>query len=409
MEILMVIYMILSPFLMALSIIDINLIGLKLSTVIPLIIWLSALIFLLFRIIITGKLKIDVSAILLGAFFVLSALKYTLDSNGSNNAMLFVSFTWVILYFIGYNINFNNFNQASILQIIQRSSLIAIILGIILYQLNIPLYSADYVGTDRYFSIGDKYRATGTFVNPNAFAYFILFYFIMIYRSKDKYYYIKLIVVVYALLITYSRSALAIFIIIFLINKFIEFLGYLKSKSSISKKKYALFALSPILLSVATILFFINSNYIANDILRIEDIINNERWQKWVITYDFIFTNVKTLIVGNNLNLYIQSGVVSFSDNQYLYFLVYYGFFGCILLFLFYFKTFFSALNGLTENKIPIRVKNARGAKLDILIIFALMALVSNIALIFPITFYVPLIIGFLNNYEKKEISFSGK
>lgn len=397
-ELLLFLYLLLSPYLMVLSILDISMMGFKLSTVIPLILWLSSSVLIFIRFLMRGKIRVDSNLFFLVIFFIFASVKFIID--GVNSNILFISGSWVLLYIISYNFRYKKVNFKKWISYLNISGMFAIILGIILYQLNIPLYSKDYVGTDQYYLIGDMYRAMGTFVNPNAFAYFILFYFIFMIRNKGKLYSIQLIILFYALFITYSRSALAIFLMIIFIDYFLS--HYVKGDLFKLKRTKILnylmvYSCVAAVTIIGSLMFY---DYIINSFLRVSDIANNPRWEKWAVSFDFIFTNIGTLLIGNKLDTVVQSGSISFSDNQYLYFAIYYGVLGVSILAILFGKSILECLTGIIQSKNKI-INLVNVMKIEVLILYSLMAFISNISLIFPITFYIPIAMGLLKNYQE--------
>ncbi|WP_256988834.1 glycosyltransferase [Bacillus sp. EB106-08-02-XG196] len=383
-------YLILSPFLMVLSLINIEIIGLRLSNLIPFTLWAVSFSLLIVKCYRTKTLKMNGTLLILSSLLLAMVLKYLFNGEGADKNPMFVTFFWVILYFIGINLNFKN--SKKYLRIFEKVGFISVFIGIILYHLNIPLYSFEYVGTDRYFLMGEKYRAMGTFVNPNAFAYFMVFLYIVTrFKNNSDFLFIKVLVLGYGIFITYSRSALLIYLLVLLVDA--AYSLYRENKLKYVIKKFAV----PVILIVAAFII-INYNRIANQILRVPDLINNPRWEKWEVAWSFIFKDLKTFLIGNDLAVPISMNGITFSDNQFLYFALYYGLIGFVFWLAFFINQFINSSKAFLNigNKSSIRKNNFN--KFILLLSFCLMGLVSNIYFIFPISFYLPLFLGFLDN-----------
>lgn len=401
-EIILFCYLLLSPYLMALSVIDTTIMGFKLSTIVPMLLWLASFAFLLIRTFLKGRFIWDGSLFLLFLFFVFSGIKFVISGSGQGSDLLFISASWFVLYWISISFRFERVNWKRWGAWFECSGILAVVLGILLYHLNIPLYSKEYVGSDQYYAIGDKYRAMSTFVNPNAFAYFILMFYLFLLFRRGKYFILKLILLIYALYLTYSRSALAIFLILVCFEILILFVRYIRGLSITKDKqvKYMLVgSIAVILLVMAGLLYY---NYILNGFLRVADIVNNPRWEKWGVAIEYLLSSPMSFIFGNDLGVAIQSGDVSFSDNQFLYISVFYGMFGFLILSFLYVLNFLNALRSYSSTHNHRNYKRINKIIIMILVLYGLMAAISNISLIFPITFYVPIVIGMLNRYRRQ-------
>lgn len=178
------------------------------------------------------------------------------------------------------------------------------ILGVVLYLINIPLIDLEAAGSDQYFvdSFG-HYRASSIFLNPNSFAYFLMFYLCVSLFGKydtSKRSLLAVACVLVAFLLSGSRSALAALGFLVLLRMIMSFAPRFRFPLLIVGN-VALMAGLVGLISMADI-------FIGKDI----------RFEKWSFSLDIFFKQIQRVYLGIPEDIPLEKLGLHFSDNMFL-------------------------------------------------------------------------------------------
>ncbi|KAB0327128.1 hypothetical protein LSO07_27425 [Janthinobacterium sp. PLB04] len=245
-------------------------------------------------------------------------LFFSLLNEPDGGFFLGVSF-WIVSIFIGLNMDISG--RAKFVKIVFFLAWILSIVGLVLYFLNLPLLDLKTAGRELYFlNSNGYYRASSVFLNPNSFAYFLVFYFCIF--SVSKKYGVKncfiFLIVFFAFYFSESRSAMLSLFLILLFSIF------LKAKPvNLSRKLYAI---NVFILLVLLFLLLLSGDLFSYDI----------RFEKWHMALDIFFGNYEYLLKGIPFSVPLYSQGITFSDNMFLYILFRLGFFGFFGFFIFY-------------------------------------------------------------------------
>jgi len=206
---------------------------------------------------------------------------------------------------------------------------LAVLVGLYFYYQGIPLFNTEYAGGESYFmNENGRYRLTSVLLNPNSFAYFLIFYFsFYLYGEKGWGKNIVCIFVFFSLFITESRTGgLA-----FLLSLFVFSLQYFKQKKMLMKLSVA-----GILVILTLLLFFSYSK-----ILLEYDI----RFHKNLISYEYIFSSASNFLVGVPTEITVEKDGVVFSDNMFLEFFISTGGVSLLVFIYFYIYSLFLSIS----------------------------------------------------------------
>ncbi len=245
-------------------------------------------------------------------------LFFSLLNEPDGGFFLGISF-WIISIFIGLNID--NLSKNKFLKIIFFLAWTLSIFGLILYFLNLPLLDLKTAGRELYFiNSNGYYRASSVFLNPNSFAYFLVFYFCIFSTSKkyDIKYCTVFLIVFLAFYFSESRSAMLSLFLIFLFAIFVRI-----RPANLSGKLYFL---NIAILLALFFLLLLSGDLFSYDI----------RFEKWHMALDIFFGNYEYLLKGIPFSVPLYSQGITFSDNMFLYILFRLGFFGFFGFFVFY-------------------------------------------------------------------------
>lgn len=245
-------------------------------------------------------------------------LFFSLLNEPDGGFFLGISF-WIISIFIGLNMNISGI--AKFLKIIFFLAWILSIVGLVLYFLNVPLLDLKTAGRELYFlNSNGYYRASSVFLNPNSFAYFLVFYFCIFSTSIN--FNIRnfsvFLIVLFAFYFSESRSAMLSLFLIFLFSIFAKV-----KPTNLSKKLYTI---NVFILLALLFLLLLSGSLFSYDI----------RFEKWHMALDIFFGNYEYLLKGIPFSVPLSSQGVTFSDNMFLYILFRLGFFGFFGFFIFY-------------------------------------------------------------------------
>ncbi|OEZ84894.1 hypothetical protein JAB6_23280 [Janthinobacterium sp. HH104] len=245
-------------------------------------------------------------------------LFFSLLNEPDGGFFLGISF-WIISIFIGLNID--TLSETKFLKIIFFLAWTLSIVGLILYFLNLPLLDLKTAGRELYFiNSNGYYRASSVFLNPNSFAYFLVFYFCIFSTSRK--YDIKhcavFLIVFLAFYFSESRSAM--------LSLFLIFLFAIVVKTRPANLSGKLYFLNIAILLALFFLLLLSGDLFSYDI----------RFEKWHMALDIFFGNYEYLLKGIPFSVPLSSQGITFSDNMFLYILFRLGFFGFLGFFVFY-------------------------------------------------------------------------
>jgi len=264
--------------------------------------------------------------------------------NFINIKFFFFMFTFILFIVIGFNYKMYFINKKVIKKFINFSFVISII-GIILYFLKIPLFDFKIAGSEKYFMLSNGYyRAMSIFLNPNSFAYFIIFAFsLMLFYGKYIFfnkYYRKLyyIVFLFSLYIAYSRSAILSMVLILIVYGIYRF--------KISRKNKLLILFFMLIMLISFFMFLLSSR----ELFYNYDI----RFLKIDIAIDYLTKNFYHFIFGYPHYINIKKNGISFSDNMFLYFFLRGGMILFILISFIYLKAILKSIIIIILKRIEI-------------------------------------------------------
>lgn len=276
--------------------------------------------FLLFALLSIKKnfpIEIDKNVLCITAL-AFNFLFFSLLNEPDGGFFLGISF-WVISIFIGLNMDISG--RAKFLKIIFFLAWTLSIVGLVLYFLNVPLLDLKTAGREFYFlNSNGYYRASSVFLNPNSFAYFLVFYF-CIFSTSIKFnirHFSIFLIVFFAFYFSESRSAMLSLFLIFLFSIFAKI-----KPANLSRKLYAL---NVFILLALFFLLLLSGGLFSYDI----------RFEKWHMALDIFFGNYEYLLKGIPFSVPLSSQGITFSDNMFLYILFRLGFFGFFGFFIFY-------------------------------------------------------------------------
>lgn len=327
----------------------------------------------------------------LSLFYILGIyLLYLLVNNIINIKFLFFMFMFILFIVIGFNYK-RFFVKKKFIKSFIKFSVIISIIGIVLFFLKIPLFDFKVAGSSKYFMLSNGYyRAMSIFLNPNSFAYFIIFSISLLlfygkYLFSKKMYLIYLIIYLFSLYISYSRSAIFSMSLIFVI--------YFIYKLKIPKNLKLIFYIF-ILVFLFNIFCFLIIN---RELFFNVDI----RFLKIDIALDFIKNNFYNFIFGYPYNVSINKNGISFSDNMFLYFFLR----GGVILFIIFNYIYIIAL--LKSIKFIVLKKTEIGYAVYLFSTLPLMFF-SNFLLFFPNIILFSISIGIILNrrrYNEKSVN----
>jgi O-antigen ligase len=218
---------------------------------------------------------------------------------------------------------------------------VSAILGIVLYSINIPLIDLEAAGSDQYFvdSFG-HYRASSIFLNPNSFAYFLMFYVCFSLFGKheaSKRRWLAVVCVVVAFLLSGSRSALAA----------VGFLLILRMIMSFAPRfRFPLLMVGSVsLLAVLVALIAMADLFVGKDI----------RFEKWSFSLDIFFKQMQRVYLGMPEDIPLEKLGLHFSDNMFLTILFKLGAVGAAIFATYYLFIMFRAIFSLAYGSRTMR------------------------------------------------------
>jgi hypothetical protein len=247
---------------------------------------------------------------------------------------------WVLFTFLGM--------QMSDEALIERFSKLmcwlgaaSAILGIALYSINIPLIDLEAAGSDQYFvDTFGHYRASSIFLNPNSFAYFLMFYicfsFFGNYETSKRSWLVFACVAV-AFLLSGSRSAMAALGFLLLLRIILLF--------ALRFRFPLLMAGNVALVSVLVALIAMADLFIGKDI----------RFEKWSFSLDIFFRQMQRVYLGVPENIPLEKLGLHFSDNMFLTILFKLGGVGAAIFATYYLFIMFRAIVTLAYGSRTIR------------------------------------------------------
>jgi hypothetical protein len=247
---------------------------------------------------------------------------------------------WVLFTFLGMQIS----DEALVERFARLMcwlGTVSAILGIVLYSINIPLIDLEAAGSDQYFvdSFG-HYRASSIFLNPNSFAYFLMFYVCFSLFGKheaSKRRWLAVVCVVVAFLLSGSRSALAA----------VGFLLILRMIMSFAPRfRFPLLMVGSVsLLAVLVALIAMADLFVGKDI----------RFEKWSFSLDIFFKQMQRVYLGMPEDIPLEKLGLHFSDNMFLTILFKLGAVGAAIFATYYLFIMFRAIFSLAYGSRTMR------------------------------------------------------
>lgn len=217
----------------------------------------------------------------------------------------------ILLFYIafaaGYQLNIIKLNNWG-----ENLSVLIMIVGLIQWYLNIPLFDPEVAGSDLYFMTADDlYRISSVFLNPNSFAYWLILYLVIavacICEEFKIYRAVFIMAGLFLLYKTDSRSAFSALVLYFL---------YLFVYEILRSWLIIFHALVLVALSVSLIyVIFMSAEIFNYDI----------RFEKWSIGLSYWYENYESILFGVPNSVVLEKYGISFSDNMIIYLLCRYG------------------------------------------------------------------------------------
>jgi len=210
---------------------------------------------------------------------------------------------WVLFTFLGMQMNDDALVER-FARLMCWLGAVSAILGVVLYLINIPLIDLEAAGSEQYFvdSFG-HYRASSIFLNPNSFAYFLMFYLCVSLfgeHETSKRSWFATACVIVAFLLSGSRSALAALGFLVLLRLIMSFAPRFRFPL-LMVGNVALIAVLVGLISMADL-------FIGKDI----------RFEKWSFSLDIFFKQVQRVYLGIPEDIPLEKLGLHFSDNMFL-------------------------------------------------------------------------------------------
>lgn len=315
--------------------------------------------------------------------FILSFLMFSLNSLYNGIEVKYLIFLTTFLASIVTGFLYSEQIQKYFQKQFKGITYVLVLIGLILYYFNIPLFDFESAGSELYFtnSFG-YYRLSSILLNPNSFAYFLLLYFtIYLYSKKNIIENMMMLIVLLAFILTESRSALSGFLLALIIFNYQYF-----------KQKILLFKLSifGLLFGFVLLLVFTSDNLLVD---------YDVRFSKFAIALQYIFESLEYFLLGVPEGIAIEKNGISFSDNMFLYLMLKMGIIPFILFVYGYFYSIFKA------SKILFKTKNTALKPYALFLIATLLPMFfSNLLLFSPVYILIGLAIGVLEKgvrYEK--------
>lgn len=259
--------------------------------------------------------------------FFISFFLFSLNSlyQGLDIKYFIFIFTFIVSIVIGYL--YSELIQKYFQKQFNNIVYILVLIGLILYYFNIPVFDFETTGSELYFTNSSGYyRLSSILLNPNSFAYLLLLYFaFFLYSKKNIVNSIFFVIVLISFVLTESRSALIGLVVIFTIYNY----QYIK-------QKMLLFRISIVIILLAFTLLLV---FTSHSLLVDYDI----RFLKFSIALEYIFSSLEYFLFGVPFGISIENNGISFSDNMFLYLILKMGFLPFVLLMYGYFYSIFKA------------------------------------------------------------------
>lgn len=257
------------------------------------------------------------SAQLAGLFLLIAGASLV---NGANQKFLISMTFWMIAILVGRSIPV--VGQWRLTTGMEWLAVALALVGIGLYHLNLPLFDFEEMASDMYFMNDNGfYRASSVFLNPNSFAYFLVFYLCLAARRPRPHGWGTLIgcaIAVVAMWLSDSRSATLSCTVIVLA------LCLRRIRPVYARLVYHAFN-GTLLTLFAVLLMFAGSLY-AFDI----------RFEKWHMALGMWSSQLEYWLLGIPNAVPIERNGITFSDNMFLELLFRLGLFGFLYFLCFY-------------------------------------------------------------------------
>lgn len=252
-------------------------------------------------------------------------------------------------------------------------SMILSLIGIILFYAKIPLIDFSIAGNDQYFSIGHEgyFRAMSLFTNPNAFGYYLIFsipVLISLRKSIGKlYFYFNLLLFIFALLLTTSRSSIASIVMLIPIYAILYF-----------AKNYQI---RKIFLNTVFLFLLLCFIIILLNLQNLEWL--DVRFIKWQSVFNFYDMNLEYIFTGSPFGTDLIYMDQYFSDNMYLDIFIKNGLIGLLCFFLALWFIMTKAIHILVKSK---KYRNYEVACSYFMLLTLIPLFFSNFLIFFPIS-----------------------
>jgi O-antigen ligase len=252
-------------------------------------------------------------------------------------------------------------------------SMVLSLIGVILFYAKLPLIDFSIAGNDQYFSIGHEgyFRAMSLFTNPNAFGYYLIFSIPVLISLRKNigtlYFYFNLLLFLFALLLTTSRSSIASIVMLIPIYIILYF-----TNSCHIRKVFLNTVFFFLLFCFFLILLFLPN---------LEE--TNVRFIKWQSVFNFYYVNWEYIFTGAPFGINLFYMGESFSDNMFLYIFIKNGLIGLLFFLLALWFVMIKAIRVLIKSK---KYRNYEIGCSYFMVLTLIPLFFSNFMLFFPIS-----------------------
>ncbi|MFA9438486.1 O-antigen ligase family protein [Uliginosibacterium sp. sgz301328] len=314
----------------------------------------------------------------LPAAFFFTVVLYTI-ANGVDTAFLMNMLFWIGASYLGLLMDPDLARKLA--KQMRAITFFAAILGIFLYVVNFPLLDIESLASDMYF-VNDwgHYRAASIFLNPNSFAYFLVFSFCIYLFGPDRlnmWRILSLACGLVAFVLTGSRSgfiALAV-LVCFWMARWLR-----------PGPRFILYSITNLaLLSLLVILVILSEYLVGYDV----------RFEKWAFSVELFLRSQEFWLTGMPVDVQLENLGMFFSDNMFLTFLFRMGVFGFLFFGLYYLYILWRAMQCLIWGEPTARPFAAFSIVCSILLFY------SNFLYLYPLVLLHGIAVGQVLRAEK--------
>jgi hypothetical protein len=277
-------------------------------------------------------------------------------------------------FFTLFGMSFSRNLLAKFGTLIQLVAFVVVVIGLVFYYVNIPLIDLEAIGSDLYFmNDSGHYRAASVFMNPNSFAYYLIFYFcFMLFRNKTWTISgaVGFVLALAALYFSGSRSAFIAFGLLLLVVAL--------QRLRPVERFYAYGALK-VMMAVSFALIMLFSGQLFSYDVRLE---------KWYFALEIFLRQWQFVLGGIPSEIPLEKLGLVFSDNMYLAILFRLGAFGFVYFLLYYIYLIASSVKILASGDL------ARKPYAAFLVVSSIFMFYSNFLFFFPIVMLHGIAVG---------------